>query len=60
MIVTIALRLILGGVLAAGLVMWGVIDFPYSVIFVLVVASISAVWGDKFILGFMSAMRYLR
>ena len=57
---TIVLRFIFGVVLAAGLSLWGGIPFPINVIFVLTVGTMSSAWGDKFILGFMSLMRYLR
>lgn len=57
---TIVLRFIFGVVLAGGLALWGGIPFPAGVIFVMTVGTMAAVWGDKFILGFMSLMRYLR
>jgi hypothetical protein len=57
---TILLRIVFGGILAAGVALWGQIQFPINIIFVLVVATMAGVWGDKFILGFMSLMRYLR
>lgn len=57
---TIVLRFIFGVVLAGGLALWGGIPFPISIIFVMTVGTMAAVWGDRFILGFMSLMRYLR
>jgi hypothetical protein len=56
--VTILLRFIFGAILAAGVALWGGIPFP--LIFVLIVGIMAGVWGDKFILGFMSLMRYFR
>jgi len=57
---TIVLRFIIGFILAAGLEVWLAIPFPGNVLFVLAVATTAAVWGDKFILGFMALMRYFR
>jgi hypothetical protein len=54
------LRFIFGAVLAGGLVLWGGIPLTLGVIFVVAVGIIAAMWGDKFLLGFMSLMRYLR
>lgn len=56
--VTILLRVIIGVVLAAGLAMWAGIGFPVDLVFVIGVGIMAAVWGDKFILGFMSMMRF--
>jgi hypothetical protein len=36
------------------------ISLPINVIVVFSVGTMAALWGDKFILGFMSLMRYLR
>jgi hypothetical protein len=58
--VTILLRFIFGIILASGLALWGGIPFLPGVIFVVAVGVMAAVWGDKFLLGFMSVMRYLR
>ena len=58
--VTILLRFIFGVVLAGGLALWGGISLLLGVVFVLAVGIVAAVWGDKFLLGFMSLMRYLR
>ena len=58
--VTILLRFIFGVILAGGLALWGGIPFPLDVIFVLSIGTVAAIWGDKFILGFMSLMRYFR
>ena len=56
--ITIVLRFIFGFILAGGLALWGHIPFP--LIFALIVGTLAAIWGDKFILGFMSLMRYFR
>ena len=55
---TILLRVIFGVILAAGLAMWARIGFPIDLVFVMSVGIMAAVWGDRFILGFMSLMRY--
>ena len=57
---TILLRFIFGVVLAGGLMIWIGLPFPFEIIFVLTVGIMAALWGDRFILGFMSLMRYLR
>jgi hypothetical protein len=57
---TIVLRFIFGFMLAGAVVLWTQLDFPLNVLLVLSVGTIAAIWGDKFILGFMSVMRYLR
>jgi len=57
---TILLRVIIGVILSAGLASWAGIGFPINLVFVLSVGIMSAIWGDKFILGFMSLMRYFR
>lgn len=57
--VTILLRIIFGVILAGGLAMWAGIGFPVDLVFVMGVGVMAAVWGDKFILGFMSMMRYV-
>ena len=58
---TIFLRFTFGAILAGGLVvMRGGTPLLVEVIFVLGVGLIAAIWGDKFLLGFMSLMRYLR
>jgi hypothetical protein len=58
--VAIVLRFIFGVVLAGGVALWGGIPFPINILFVITVGTMAGVWGDKFILGFMSLMRYLR
>jgi hypothetical protein len=58
--VTLLLRFIFGALLAGGLVLWGGISPTMDVIFVVAVGIIAAIWGDKFLLGFMSLMRYLK
>jgi len=58
--VTLLLRFILGALLAGGLVLWGGIPLTFGLIFVVAVGIIAAMWGDKFLLGFMSLMRYMR
>ena len=58
---TIFLRFAFGVILAGGLVMMrGGMPLLVEVILVVGVGIIAAIWGDKFILGFMSLMRYLR
>jgi hypothetical protein len=58
---TIFLRFTFGVILAGGLVvMRGGMPLLVEVIFVVGVGLIAAIWGDKFLLGFMSLMRYLR
>jgi hypothetical protein len=57
---TVILRFIFGFILAGGLALWGHLDFPANVILALGVGTAAAIWGDKFILGFMSLFRYLR
>ncbi len=57
---TIVLRFIFGLVLAGGLAVWCGLPFPLEVVFVLSVGTVAAIWGDRFILGFMSLMRYFR
>ena len=57
---TIFLRLIFGVVLAGAVSLWVHLGFPGDLIFILGVGTVAAIWGDKFILGFMSLMRYLR
>lgn len=56
----IILRFVLGFILAGGLALWAMVDFPVNLILALGVGTSAAVWGDKFILGFMSLMRYFR
>ena len=57
---TIVLRFIFGSVLAAGVALLGGIPFPIGILFIITVGTMAGIWGDKFILGFMSLMRYLR
>lgn len=57
---TILLRVIIGVILAGGLAVWAGIGFPVDMVFVLTVGIMAAVWGDRFILGFMSLMRYFK
>jgi hypothetical protein len=57
---TILLRFIFGVVLAGGLALWGGMPILASVIFVMSVGIIAVVWGDRFLLWFMSVMRYFR
>jgi hypothetical protein len=60
MIVTVLLRFIFGVVLAGSVALLGGIHGLAGVIFTLAVGIVAAVWGDKFLLGFMSVMRYLK
>jgi hypothetical protein len=55
---TILLRVIIGVILAGGLAMWVGIGFPVDLVFVMSVGIMAAIWGDRFILGFMSLMRF--
>lgn len=57
---TIVLRFIFGFILAGGLALYCMMSFPEILILALIVGTIAAIWGDKFILGFMSLMRYFR
>jgi len=57
---TIVLRFIFGAILAAAVLVFGGLPFVINIILVLSVGLIAAIWGDKFILGFMSLMRYFR
>ena len=57
---TILLRFIFGVILAAPLLVLVGLPFVIDIILVLSVGVIAAIWGDKFILGFMSLMKYLR
>lgn len=59
-LMTILLRFIFGVMLAGGLALWWGLPSPWEVISVAAVGIMAAVWGDKFLLGFMSLMRYLR
>jgi hypothetical protein len=54
----IVLRFVFGVILAGGLSLWAGIGFPIDIVFVLSVGIMAGIWGDKFILGFMSLMRY--
>jgi len=57
---TILLRFVFGVILASAVMRACDISLPINVIVVFSVGAVAAVWGDKFILGFMSLMRYLR
>ena len=59
-VVTILLRSIFGVVLAGGLVLWCGIPFPAGVMIIASIGIMAALWGDKFLLWFMSLMRHLR
>jgi hypothetical protein len=58
--VTLLLRFMFGAVLAGALVLWGGMPFFVSVTFVVLIGIVAAVWGDRFLLWFMSLMRYIR
>jgi hypothetical protein len=58
--VSIVLRFMFGFILAGGLALWTGLDFPLNLVLVLTIATVAAIFGDRFILGFMSVMRYLR
>ena len=57
---SIFLRFIFGAVLAGAVVLLGGIPLTAGARLVLVVGTLAAAWGDKFLLGVMSVMRYLR
>jgi hypothetical protein len=57
---TILLRFIFGVVLAGGLALWGGVPPPWGPALAAVAGVAAAVWGDKFLMGLMSLMRYLR
>lgn len=57
---TILLRFILGFVLAGGLALWGGAPPLWGLALAAGVGVAAAVWGDEFLLGFMSLMRYFR
>ena len=59
-VVTILLRFIFGAVLAGGLALWSGVPLLVGAISVAAAGVMAAMWGDKFLLGFMSLMRYLR
>jgi hypothetical protein len=58
--VTILLRFIIGFILAGGLALSGLMSFAEILIFALIVGTLAAIWGDRFMLRFMSMMRYFR
>jgi hypothetical protein len=58
--ITIVLRFIFGTILATAVALGCGLSFPLNFILVLGVATMAAVWGDRFILGFMALMRYFR
>ena len=60
MCVTTFLRFMFGVVLAGGLVLWGGVPLPWGLALAAAVGVAAAVWGDKFLLGFLSWLRYLR
>lgn len=57
---TILLRFMLGVVLAGGLALWGGVPAIWGVALAVTVGIAAAVWGDKFLLAFMSLLKYLR
>jgi hypothetical protein len=57
---TILLRFAFGAILAAAVLVFAGLPFILNVVVVLSVGTLAAFWGDRFILGFMSLMRYLR
>ena len=59
-IAAVILRFILGVVLAGSILVWLGLPLIVSIIFVLIVGVMAAIWDDKFLLGFMSLMRYFR
>ena len=60
-VLTILLRFIIGVILAAAvLVPLGGLPFLLTVVLVLGIGTAAAIWGDKFLLGVASLMRFLR
>ncbi|HZI48782.1 MAG TPA: hypothetical protein VFD75_13370 [Pyrinomonadaceae bacterium] len=57
---TILLRFIFGFILGGGLALWLLMSFPEILVLAIGVGTLSSIWGDKFILGFMSLLRYVR
>ena len=58
---TILLRFVIGVILSAAvLVPFGGLSFLLTLILVLSVGAAAAMWGDKFLLGVMWLMRFLR
>ena len=57
---TILMRLMFGVVLAGGLALWGGVPSPWGLTLAVLIGVAAAGWGDKFLLGFMSVMRYFR
>jgi hypothetical protein len=55
----IILRFMVGFILAGALAIY-LVDFPANLMLALGVGTCAALRGDKFILGFMSLMRYFR
>lgn len=58
-VMTIVLRFLFGVIFAGVVALWSGMPFLLNFIFVIGVGIVAAVWGDKFLLGFMSVMRYL-
>jgi len=58
--VTVVLRFVFGIILAGAVVLWGGGSFLEVTLFAVVVGIVAAIWGDKFLMAFMSFMRYLR
>ena len=50
----IILRVLLGVLLAGAAAVWGGMNNLAGLIFVIAGGVISAIWGDRFLLGFMS------
>ena len=57
---TILLRFIFGALLAASIAVFTGLEFPLVAVFILSIATLAAIWGDKLFLGFMSIARYLK
>lgn len=60
MCATIFLRFVSGVVLAGGLALWGGVPLPWGLALAAAAGVAAAVWGDEFLLGLMSWLRYLR
>jgi hypothetical protein len=59
-ITAIILRFIIGVVLTASMVVSLGLPPIASITCILTVGVMAGIWGDKFLLGFMSLMRYFR
>ena len=54
----ILVKFIIGVVLAGCLVVWGGVPSLWGLALAAAVGGAAALWGDKFLIGFLSVMRY--